>query len=324
MVTLTNDQLQFNFPEQEGGARARVGVDFQRTLRIPDDGREHYLPPGLGRFPLRHIEDYELGRLEHRKRRGGVIMPMFQADALWLNFDIRGPLPVALKIGAGKVNAVSGKPWKPGLSGEPQDYVVVPGQPWLDGFNTGKGVIRQFVAMPLGEGYTVEEQIDPDSDVGGIQIEAFPMKRRVYRRLFERGVFESPRLEEADGVVYSPAPAKQEMGLGMGGEMRQEIYEDEYGVNAWSTRRAQRCFIMLANAKQWMAITGEEPPLSPISAEEYIRAGLPWYDHYDGDREAIEGARALGKIKSIRQIERRRRRGAPIFSFGKNVEDGEW
>ena len=33
---------------------------FQRTLRIPDDGRDYPLPPGLGRFPLRHIDDYIL------------------------------------------------------------------------------------------------------------------------------------------------------------------------------------------------------------------------------------------------------------------------
>lgn len=27
-------------------------VEFQRTLRIPDDGNEYPLPPGLGSFPI--------------------------------------------------------------------------------------------------------------------------------------------------------------------------------------------------------------------------------------------------------------------------------
>jgi hypothetical protein len=27
---------------------------------------------------------------------------------------------------------------------DPQNYVVVPGQPWLDGFAAGEGLIRQF------------------------------------------------------------------------------------------------------------------------------------------------------------------------------------
>ena len=37
-----------------------------------------------------------------------------------------------------------------------QNYCVLPKQPWLDGINYGDGYIRQFVAMPLGKGYTVE------------------------------------------------------------------------------------------------------------------------------------------------------------------------
>jgi hypothetical protein len=40
--------------------------------------------------------------------------------------------------------------------------MVSPEQPWLDGFAIEKGVIRQFVAMPLGDGYSVEEQVTGD------------------------------------------------------------------------------------------------------------------------------------------------------------------
>lgn len=297
MITLEDDRLVIRFPGIS--PEAGVAIDFQRTIRIPDDGQEHFLPSGLGRFPLRHIEDYDLGGSERRKGRGGLIMPMFQADALWLNFDLRSesfpPCPVALKIGAGKVNAVSGKRWRAGLSVSRQNYVVVPGQPWLDGFNTGKGVVRQFVAMPLGSGRTVEEQIDPGSDVGGLQIEAFPMKKEPYDRLKER----HERILYQYSIPCSPAP---EMGLGMGGAMRQEIYEDDHGVGAWDLDGGQRCFVMLANAEQWMDITGEEPPLPPVSAEEYASCGLPWFDYYGGDRKAIDGAKALGKIRTIREL----------------------
>ncbi len=42
--------------------RVRIGerfsVSFQRTLRIPDDGREYPLPPGSGAFPLHRVEEY--------------------------------------------------------------------------------------------------------------------------------------------------------------------------------------------------------------------------------------------------------------------------
>ena len=33
-------------------------VDFQRTLRIPDDEGTYPLPPGLGSFPIYRVEDY--------------------------------------------------------------------------------------------------------------------------------------------------------------------------------------------------------------------------------------------------------------------------
>jgi hypothetical protein len=294
----------FRFPHIDQDASIRI--DFQRTLRIPDDGRDYHLPPGLGRFPLRHIEDFDLGANNHRTARGGVIMPMFQTDALWLNFSSltygEKGFPIALKIGAGKINAVSGEKWTDGLVSDPQNYLVLPEQPWLDGFNIEKGKVRQFVAMPLGQGYTVEEQIDPKSDVGGIQIEAIPMKKDAYEKLKAKREAQASVRFAASMMMASASSSHSEMGLGMGGSMKQKIYPDRYGMDQWDLENKQRCFVMLANAEQWMHITGEEPPLSPISAEVYSQAGLPWFDYYDGDREAIDGAKALGNIKSVRTI----------------------
>ncbi len=40
-----------------------------------------------------------------------------------------------------------------------------------------------------------------------------------------------------------------------------------------------------------------------ISAKTYTEAGLPWFDYYDNDKEAIAGAKKLGKIKSFKQID---------------------
>lgn len=324
MITLEHDSLVFRFPHLSEAAK--ITVNFQRTLRLPDDGRTYSLPPGLGGFPLRHIEDYDLGPSDHRKDRGGLIMPMYQTDALWMNFSSNG-LPAALRIGAGKINAVSGRKWSERLTKRPQNYVVLPDQPWLDGFNVGKGVIRQFVAAPLGKGYTVEEQIDSESDIGGIQIEAIPPKKKIFERFRSRCFFPDLELQRVS--------APMEMGLGMGGTMEQEIYKDPYGLDAWDLKRRQRCFIMLANAEQWLNITGELPPLQPMSAAEYSMADLPWFDYYDDDRKVIEGAKALGKLKSVKDIAGEKR--DPIwpeessdFSYtvkkikGSKVKDGSW
>ena len=128
------------------------------------------------------------------------------------------------------------------------------------------------------------------------------MKKEAYEELKAKREEVSSMRFGVSMMMACEAPASMEMGLGMGGSMRQEIYDDEYGLDAWDLANSQRCFIMLANAEQWMSITGEEPPLSPISAEAYSKAGLPWFDYYDGDRKAIEGAKALGNIKSVKAI----------------------
>ena len=45
-----------------------------------------------------------------------------------------------------------------------------PPQPWLDGFKPGKATISQFVAMPLGQGVTVEAQLTGGESIGGLQL----------------------------------------------------------------------------------------------------------------------------------------------------------
>lgn len=65
-------------------------------------------------------------------------------------------------------------------AGKPvQDYMVIPGQKWLDGIVSEDGKIRQFIAKPKGSGYSVEAQVTGEETVGGIQIEIIPAKRGV-------------------------------------------------------------------------------------------------------------------------------------------------
>lgn len=302
MIELLNNQLTFRFPEVH--AEARCGIDFQRTLRIPDDNREYPLPPGLDRFPVEHVDDFTDKLPEAWRRHGGVFIPMYQSEALWINFS--GQYPCAIKIAAGKINAISGKAWTNSLSDDPQDYAVIPDQPWLDGFNVSKGYIRQFVAMPLGEGFTAEEQLTGVAEHGGLQIIAYPMKRDVYVEHFER------RVEADMPAFFCRSDCELEcldMGLAPGGLMRQEIYEDEYGLDAWDQENGSRCFVHLANSAVYQAITGHRPPHKPPTAKDYTNAGLPWYDYYS-DQKALPGTDTLGKLTSV---------GAKMIEKGKGL-----
>lgn len=295
MITLENDRLVFRFPDAHPDAECTIR--FQRTLRIPDDGRSYRLPPGLGYFPQRHLDDYAGKVPSPWLKRGGVVMPMYQAEAMWIGFRHGwndDAYPFAVKITTGKINAVTGENWAEGLNDDPQDYVVLPTQPWLDGYAVEKGVIRQFVAMPLGEGYTAEEQIAQTAEHGGIQIVAYPMKAERYEAL-------KRSRRDLEGVRLCMLPAFDRFGMGLtpGGRMQQEIYDDLYGLDAWDQRHGRRCFVTILNAATWTAITGERPPSQPPSAATYTKAGLPWFDYYAADAKALEGAPILAKLKSV-------------------------
>jgi len=290
MIELRDDALEFHFPEVH--PEARCYFDFQRTLRIPDDNRDCFLPPGLGRFPVRHVDDFK-GRLpEAWIRHGGVFLPMYQAEALWLNFV--GSYPCAVKIAAGKINAVTGEAWKDRLTRRPQGYVVIPGQPWLDGFAVGEGLIRQFVAMPLGEGYTAEEQLTGEAEHGGLQIVAYPMKRERYEALPAQ-IADEPDMM-CCACLAEPSP---EMGLAPGGLMRQHIYQDEHGLDAWDQRAGSRCFVHITSSLSYFAITGSAPPHEPPTAQQYTKAGLPWFEYYAADKQALAGAAKLAGLDSV-------------------------
>ena len=180
MISLNSNSLIFQFPEIHSDAKC--SINFQRTLRIPDDGKKYELPPGLGKFPIQHVDDFASVLPEEWLIRGGVIIPMHNSEALWIDFRSNG-YPFAIKIGTGKINAITGEKFKRHLNSDPQDYLIIPDQPWIDGYNVDKGVIRQFVAMPLGEGYSAEEQITGSGEYGGIQISVCPMKVNRYKAL---------------------------------------------------------------------------------------------------------------------------------------------
>ncbi len=305
MIELRRDALQFSFPEVHKSAK--LTINFQRTLRIPDDGMDYPLPPGLGRFPLRHVEDFEGKVPQTWITHGGVLFPMYQSEAMWICFDseyddVRGvSYPFAVKIATGKVCAVSGRTWADGMSQDPQNYVVVPEQPWLDGYCVEKGIIRQFIAMPLGAGYTAEEQVTGEAEFGGVQIQAFPMKRDVYERRFpKQDRRDDYRLMVCDMcVAESAAP---DMGLAPGGRMEQEIYDDPYEMSDWDTTITSRCFVHIANSMVWHSITGKQPPTPPPTAKEYTDAGLPWFDWYDDSNTVLEGSDTLNGMKSVTKL----------------------
>jgi hypothetical protein len=225
---------------------------------------------------------------------------MYQREAMWLNFHAAHWRPSALKVAVGKVNALSGERYHRRLTTAAQDYVVTPPQPWLDGINAGAGFIKQFVAMPLGSGTTVEGQITGEETHGGLQLVCFEPKPGRFP--------EQPPAIPREFAVPACAPAAAcaggaaEMGLAAGGRMRQQIYPDPHGIDAWDQDNWGRVFVHIVNSRDWTRITGEPLPSTPVDVQTYINAGLPWFDLYDDHLGDIEPSGALAKVKSVDEV----------------------
>jgi hypothetical protein len=272
----------------------RFSVSFQRTLRIPDDGRTYPLPPGLGLFPVHPVEQFGERVPALWREAGGFVIPMYQREALWLGFDGADWKPNAVKVGVGRINAVTGEPWRDGLHARPQDYIVTPDQPWLDGINAGGGIIRQFVAMPMGAGYTVEEQLTGASRFGGIQIQVFEPKP---------GRFPDKPLRAKAGHLEAKFSMPSTMGVAAGGRMKQKIYPDAHGLDVWDQTRFASLTVHIVNSEDYRALTGQEPPPTPIDAATYTQHGFPWFDLYDENRPTLDATERLRRIKSVSGID---------------------
>ena len=296
-ITVTNNAICFG---------KHFSLNFQRTLRIPDDGKTYPLPPGLGEFPVCKVDDYISRVPETWKEHGGVFIPMYQREALWINFRGVNRRPHAIKIAVGKINAVSGKPWQQKLQADDQDYVICPDQRWLDGINAGEGYIRQFVAMPLGMGYTVEAQVTGKEEFGGIQIIVFDPKPGLFpeepppQLSRKRGI--SDGMGDVPLILYDKKSA--EMGLAAGGKMEQKIYPDRYSINTWDETNFGRVYVHIVNSMMYREITGKEPPNTPVTAKNYSEYNLPWFDLYDEQKGAVAPSTILSQVKSVKEMDK--------------------
>ncbi|KAH6874354.1 hypothetical protein B0T10DRAFT_552820 [Thelonectria olida] len=151
----------------------QLTVAFHRTLRLPEDGTVYDLPANLGVLPLFNISaaapkllSSQNPSLVDMAKKGGIFFPLYQREAMYISF--KSTRPFAIRVFTGGVNAVSGLPWTETTGS--QDYLSVPPQKYLDGIALDRLTVRQFVAMPIGAGYSVEKQITGLEEVGGFQL----------------------------------------------------------------------------------------------------------------------------------------------------------
>ena len=289
MLTLNQQTLEFRFPDLH--PNAGIDISFHRTLRVPDDGNNYPLPSGLGKFPLYHVEDFPKTIPNSEIERGGVILPMYQLEAMWIHFS--NQYPCAVKIAAGKVCVITGKEWDNKLENDKQNYIVSTKQPWLHGYRIDEQNVRQFVAMPIGQGYTAEEQMTGQALWGGLQLMVIPLKPQ-YHNIRVQELPEPFRF-----LVMTQS--KQSMGIAAGGKIAQSIKRDTYDLDCWDMKHSTRCFIHTVNSEHFKSLTGLTPPPSPITAKSYIENNIPWFEHYS-EHESIRDDSILSQLKPVSHV----------------------
>ena len=152
----------------------------------------------------------------------------------------------------------------------------------------------------------------------------YPMKRKIFQKRFPKRKYVKDnryklRLQIQEDVdVSTPC---FDMGLAPGGRMRQEIYEDPFGIDNWEVEQKSRCFIHLANSLVWRKVTGETPPTIPFTAKEYNDYGLPWFDYYNDNSTALKGSEKLKDLKSV--VEMGQKKGDVPLPENESVKIGD-
>lgn len=278
----------------------RFAVSFQRTLRVPDDGRDYPLPAGLGRFPVLRTAAVASNRRPAQWRtRDAFFIPLYRREALWLAFQGQEWHPVAVQVFVDGVNALTGGRADEPPQSRPQNYLVTPHQPWLDGVVARSGKVRQFVAAPLGGGQTIGAQVGGGKSAGGFMLRIFDA---VPGRFPDRPPPENAAPRARGRVQRTLKP----IGLGIGGAIRQKVYPDPYGVDAWDAGTATEVQVFICGSEQYQAVTGRSPPPTPITAYAYAAAGLPWLEIDDHSDAALEGSEVMRNLRSVSDVQTRK------------------
>lgn len=123
-----------------------INIKCHKTIRIPNDDTEYPLPPTLGKYKIEN-------------KNNNLSICMRPEEAMWISFEQKNLANYAVKVGAGSLNAISGKIFDAPLEKTNQNYLCLPEQPWLDGYNVGNSMVRQFVALAENDKMTIDSQL---------------------------------------------------------------------------------------------------------------------------------------------------------------------
>ena len=85
--------------------------------------------------------------------------------------------------------------------------------------------------------------------------------------------------------------------------MKQKIYPDPHGIDVWDPDNYGRVAIYIVNSTDFRALTGRQPPPTPVEAKSYTDHGLPWFDIYDESKADVAPSDELTAVKTIAEVD---------------------
>eukprot|EP01084_Bolivina_argentea_P255511 429778_1 len=142
-----------------------ITIQFNKTLRISKQNKNKQVKicPKLGIFNVFKVNNYIHKIPKHWIKRNGLIIPLWQKEALCLSFECLKQSNYVIKIAMDKINAMNGNKLKyEYLSSNPLNCAVLPELSYLNGYKYN----GQFIAMPLGQEHA-------HNDTGIMEIEIY-------------------------------------------------------------------------------------------------------------------------------------------------------
>jgi hypothetical protein len=95
------------------------------------------------------------------------------------------------------------------------------------------------------------------------------------------------------------------IGIAAGARLRQKIHRDDWQPSIWRRENSVLVPIQILNSVAFESLTGMLAPPTPITAEAYIKAGIPFYAAGEDPEEAavVNGKGLFEAIKSVAQMD---------------------
>jgi hypothetical protein len=104
-------------------------------------------------------------------------------------------------------------------------------------------------------------------------------------------------------LVLSLLPTEQvRMGISIGGNIKQDIEPDERSPRIWDVANSRILNVQIINSVDFHAVTGRQPPPTPITPATYAALKIPFFEIY-GDEPPSHISGAFETVQTVGAIE---------------------